>query len=90
MDRAFDDQFDDLRRKLDERRGGQGPVAKLVRRLLGLGMKRRQYERGKAFFDAVADERGVAGASVVWNRPENLPTEDELDDPAAWLKRVEA
>jgi len=90
MDRAFDDEFDDLRRKLDERRGGQGPVAKLVRRLLGLGMKRRQYERGKAFFDAVADERGVAGASVVWDRPENLPTDDELDDPAAWLRRVEA
>jgi len=89
MDRAFDDEYDDLRRKLDERRGGQGPVAKLVRRLLGLGMKRRQYERGKAFFDAVADERGVAGASKVWERPENLPTDDELDDPAAWLRRID-
>lgn len=88
MDRAFDEEYDDLRRKLEERRGGRGPVSKLVRRLLGLGMKRRQYERGKAFFDAVADERGVHGASVVWDHPDNLPTSAELDDPEQWLARV--
>jgi uncharacterized protein (DUF2342 family) len=51
-------------------------------------MKRQQYERGKAFFDAVADARGVAGAGVVWDRPENLPTDDELDHPERWLDRV--
>ncbi len=39
-----------------------------MRRLLGLGMKRRQYERGKAFFDTVADARGVAAAGRVWDR----------------------
>ena len=88
MDRAFDDQYDDLRRKLDERRSGGGPLRKLVRRLLGLGMKRRQYERGKAFFDAVAAKRGVEGASLVWERPENLPTDEELDEPRRWLARV--
>jgi len=90
MDRAFDDEYDDLRRKLDERRGGKGPVGKLVRRLLGLGMKREQYERGKAFFDAVADERGVHGASVVWESPEHLPSDEELDHPERWLARVPA
>ena len=87
MDRAFDEEYDDLRRKLDARRGGKGPIGKLVRRLLGLGMKREQYERGKAFFDAVADERGVHGASLVWERPENLPTDEELDHPERWLAR---
>ncbi|WP_424018714.1 zinc-dependent metalloprotease [Halorientalis pallida] len=88
MDRAFDGEYADLRRKLDERRQGRGPVSQLVRRLLGLGMKRRQYERGKQFFETVADERGVEGASAVWDRPENLPTDTELDDPGAWLDRV--
>jgi uncharacterized protein (DUF2342 family) len=70
------------------RRQGRGPISMLVRRLLGLGMKRRQYERGKRFFEAVADERGVAGASAVWERPSNLPTDAELDDPQSWLARV--
>jgi len=89
MDRAFDAEYADLRRKLDERRGGGGPVARLVRRLLGLGMKREQYERGAAFFEAVEAARGVKAAGVVWERPENLPTPEELDDPNAWLRRVD-
>ena len=89
MDRAFDDEYADLRRKLDQRRGGGGPVQRLARRLLGLGLKRRQYERGAAFFRAVADARGIEAAGAVWERPEHLPTRAELDDPAAWLVRVD-
>jgi uncharacterized protein (DUF2342 family) len=53
-------------------------------------MKRQQYERGKRFFDAVADERGLEGAAAVWERPETLPTSEEIDDPALWLRRVPA
>jgi uncharacterized protein (DUF2342 family) len=88
MDRAFDDDYADLRAKLDARRQGGGPFARLARRLLGLGLKRRQYERGAAFFRTVADERGLEGASAVWERPENLPTDAELDHPERWLARV--
>ncbi|MFB6183945.1 MAG: zinc-dependent metalloprotease [Haloarculaceae archaeon] len=88
MDRAFDDEYADLRRKLDRRRRQRGPVARLVGRLLGLETKRRQYERGKAFFDTVADARGIAGATAVWDRPEALPTDEELDRPDLWLRRV--
>jgi uncharacterized protein (DUF2342 family) len=88
MDRAFDEEYADLRERVEARRRGGGPLTQLLRRILGLGLKRRQYERGKAFFDHVADRRGVEGASVVWDAPENLPTEAELDDPAQWLARV--
>ncbi|WP_423750567.1 zinc-dependent metalloprotease [Salinirarus marinus] len=90
MDRAFDEEYRDLREKLDARRQGGGPLARLVRRLLGLGLKRRQYERGAAFFRHVADERGLAAASAVWEQPENLPTDAELDAPERWLARVSA
>ena len=89
MDRAFDGEYADLRAKLDERRGGGGPVRRLAQRLLGLGLKRRQYERGAAFFRHVADARGVEAAGAVWERPENLPTAEEIDDPEAWLVRVD-
>jgi uncharacterized protein (DUF2342 family) len=89
MDRAFDEEYADLREKLDARRRGGGPFARLVRRLLGLGLKRRQYERGARFFRSVADARGVAAASRVWDRPENLPSNAELDDPGRWLRRVD-
>jgi uncharacterized protein (DUF2342 family) len=88
MDRAFDREYADLRAKLEDRRRNVGPLSSIIRRLLGFEMKRRQYERGKAFFEAVADERGVAGAAAVWERPENLPTDEELDAPEAWLQRI--
>jgi uncharacterized protein (DUF2342 family) len=88
MDGAFDDEYADLREKMEERRRGRDPLSRLLRRMLGLGLKRRQYERGKAFFEAVAAERGIEGASAVWDRPENLPTDPELDDPDLWLSRV--
>ncbi|QLC32687.1 zinc-dependent metalloprotease [Halarchaeum sp. CBA1220] len=88
MDRAFDEDYDDLRRKLDERRDEDGPLGGLVRRLLGFHLKREQYERGREFFEAVADARGVEGAGAVWHSPETLPSDAELDDPAMWLARI--
>ena len=89
MDRAFDEEYADLRRKLDERRRGGGPIQQLMRRFLGLGLKRQQYERGAAFFEHVADARGVTAAAAVWDRPGNLPTAAELDHPETWLTRVD-
>lgn len=88
MDRAFDREYADLRAKLEARRRGGGPITKILRRLFGIGLKRRQYERGSAFFEHVVEARGMKGAAVVWDRPENLPTDDELDDPDRWLARV--
>jgi uncharacterized protein (DUF2342 family) len=88
MDHAFDAESADLRRKLDDRRRGGDPLSQLLRRLLGFTLKRTQYERGRAFFDTVAGARGIDGAGAVWDRPENLPTDEELDDPKLWLERV--
>ncbi|PSP46798.1 hypothetical protein BRC69_02535 [Halobacteriales archaeon QH_6_66_25] len=89
MDRAFDDEYADLRRKLEQRRQGRGPIERLIRRLLGLSVKRRQYERGKEFFDGVVQRRDIETAGRVWESPELLPTDAELDDPDAWLARIE-
>ncbi|RBI64073.1 hypothetical protein DMJ13_06145 [halophilic archaeon] len=89
MDEAFDEEYADLRAKIEARRRGMNPLSKLVRRLLGLGLKRRQYERGKAFFEHVVAARGIDGATRVWDSPDNLPTPDELDHPQQWLARVQ-
>ena len=88
MDEAFDDEYADLRRKLDDRRSGRGPLQRLIRRVLGLNVKRRQYERGKEFFEAVVETRDIETAGLVWQSPETLPTDEELDDPSAWVTRV--
>ena len=89
MDRAFDGDPTVLRERLDARRRDRGPFRSILSRLLGLGLKRRQYERGAAFFETVADRRGLAAAAAAWTSPDTLPRPDELDRPTAWLRRVD-
>jgi len=77
-----------LREAMDARRHSRSAPERLIERLLGLNLKLRQYEQGKAFCDAVAREGGIEALNRVWGSPEALPTEPELDDPAGWLERV--
>jgi len=39
--------------------------------------------------DTVADARGVAAAGRVWDSPDTLPTEDEIETPTLWIDRVD-
>lgn len=78
----------ELRRKLDERRGRRGGLGEVVARLLGMEAKLRQYELGKQFCDGVVAEGGRGSLRLVWRSPGDLPSPEELEDPAAWLSRV--
>ncbi len=78
---------EELRRAMDARRRSRSAPQRLIERLLGLDFKLRQYEQGKAFCDAVADEAGIEGLNRVWDSPEALPTARELEAPAEWLDR---
>ena len=79
----------DIRRRFDVRRQGQGPD-RLVRRLLGLDAKMRQYRDGARFCRTVIDAVGMTGFNQVWTSPETLPSKEEIADPALWLARVPA
>jgi coenzyme F420 biosynthesis associated uncharacterized protein len=77
-----------LRAALDARRRNRSAPERVIQRLLGLDMKMRQYEQGKAFCDAVASAAGMEGLNRVWDSPDSLPSEGELERPADWLARV--
>ena len=77
-----------IRQRFDRRRQQANPVAKIVRRLLGIEMKLKQYAEGAAFVRAVIASVGMPGLNVVWSSPEQLPSGAEIRDPAAWLRRV--
>ncbi len=79
-----------IRAKFETRRAGAGPVDQLVRRLLGFEAKLRQYRDGAVFVRGVLDKVGMAGLNAVWAEPANLPTKDEIADPARWVTRVHA
>jgi coenzyme F420 biosynthesis associated uncharacterized protein len=78
----------ELRAALDRRRKNQSGLSRLFAKLLGLELKLRQYEQGKAFCDAVVARVGAAGLAHVFSGPEALPTLEELRDAPAWLRRV--
>jgi len=77
-----------LRRRFTARRRGGGLIDRLLRAVLGVEAKMRQYAVGAAFTRHVVDAVGMAGFNVVWTSPETLPTRTELTDPEAWLRRV--
>ncbi|OLT48436.1 coenzyme F420 biosynthesis-associated protein [Saccharomonospora sp. CUA-673] len=77
-----------IRRRFTERRKGGGVLDRLLRTLLGIDAKVRQYEQGAAFTRHVVDTVGMAGFNAVWTSPETLPTRAEIKDPQAWVRRI--
>ena len=78
----------DIRAKFNRRRRGAGTLDKIVRRLLGFDAKMAQYRNGAVFVRGAIDQVGMDGFNKVWVSPKNLPTRDEIADPAAWVRRV--
>jgi coenzyme F420 biosynthesis associated uncharacterized protein len=78
----------DIRRKFNRRRESGSPLEKMVRRLLGIEVKLRQYAEGRKFVHGVVDRVQMAGFNKVFGSPESLPTLDEISDPHAWIARV--
>jgi coenzyme F420 biosynthesis associated uncharacterized protein len=79
-----------LREAMERRRKSRSAPERILQRLLGLDLKLRQYEEGKAFCDAVVERGGIESLNRVWDSPQSLPTTDELSDADAWLARTAA
>jgi coenzyme F420 biosynthesis associated uncharacterized protein len=77
-----------IRERFTARRAGRGAVDRLLRRLLGLEAKMRQYADGARFVREVTAAVGVDGFNAVWTGPDTLPSAEEIADPAAWVRRV--
>lgn len=77
-----------IRKRFNQRRKGRGPLDRIMRRLLGLEAKMKQYADGRHFVSGVVDQVGIEGFNAVWASPQTLPTMEELHDPGAWVARV--
>jgi coenzyme F420 biosynthesis associated uncharacterized protein len=81
--------LDAMRAAMDRRRTERSGPLRVLEKLIGLDMKVRQYQQGKAFCDAVVARAGIAGLNRAWTGPDALPTQAELDDAVGWLARTE-
>jgi coenzyme F420 biosynthesis associated uncharacterized protein len=75
-------------RVLRARRAASSPAVRLLRRLIGLEAKLAQYELGERFLAKVEATAGQDAIRRCWERPEHLPTLDEIRDPDRWLDRL--
>jgi coenzyme F420 biosynthesis associated uncharacterized protein len=78
----------EIRERFNSRRGSTGRVEQILRRILGIDLKMKQYAEGSRFVHTVVEEAGMAGFNKVWTSPETLPTRAELSHPADWLARI--
>jgi coenzyme F420 biosynthesis associated uncharacterized protein len=84
----------DIRAAFQHRRESATGLEAVMRRLLGLEAKLKQYADGVKFVRAVVEGDGttpgvgMAGFNKVWDSPASLPSLGELHDPAAWVARV--
>jgi coenzyme F420 biosynthesis associated uncharacterized protein len=77
-----------IRKKFNRRRETTNPLERVVRKLLGIDVKLRQYAEGRRFVHAAVERVGMAGLNRVWESPQALPMLDELGDADRWVARV--
>jgi putative hydrolase len=62
---------------------------RFVEQLLGIRVGDDQVGRGKAFVQGVVDRAGDHGLQPLLDRPDALPTPNEVDAPGLWLARID-
>jgi len=79
----------DIERKFAaRRRRGANPLDRLLRSLLGMDAKTRQYTQGSQFVRSVVSQVGLDGFNAIWTSAETLPSKAEITAPASWVSRV--
>jgi putative hydrolase len=64
------------------------PADPVFERLLGVEMKRAQYDQGRSFCDTVVDLTDESTLARMWDSAEALPSLPEIVEPRLWLART--
>ncbi|HEV8280713.1 MAG TPA: zinc-dependent metalloprotease [Candidatus Limnocylindrales bacterium] len=78
----------EIRARFDERRSRRTPFERAMLRLTGMDLKLEQYKKGEVFVRAIAEAHGPAALVRLWDGPESLPRDGEIDEPQRWVARV--
>jgi coenzyme F420 biosynthesis associated uncharacterized protein len=91
MDEVGRDLVPDVDRisaRFHERRNRRTPFERSMLRLTGMDLKMEQYRKGEQFVRAIAARRGPEALRRLWDGPETLPREGEIEAPDRWITRV--
>jgi coenzyme F420 biosynthesis associated uncharacterized protein len=81
--------YDGIKQKVENRQKERSVVDRLFARLTGLNLKMEQYRLGEIFIDEVVKQKGIVFANQMWERPEYVPTLEEIKNPGLWIARLE-
>jgi coenzyme F420 biosynthesis associated uncharacterized protein len=79
-----------IRERFEARRDAAHGVDRIVRTLLGVEAKVRQYRDGATFIRSLMQAGGMAQVNELWSGPEALPSLEEIAAPARWWERTAA
>ena len=74
--------------RFHERRTKRTAFERSMLRLTGMDLKMEQYKKGEQFVRAIAERRGAPALARLWDGPETLPRDGEIDAPDRWIARV--
>ncbi len=93
MDRAGADRIpsaDRFSRTLRARRNSARGFNRIFQKVIGMEAKLNQYQAGEKFIAAVEEAGGTKLLDRAWERPEHLPSMDEIRTPQLWIDRLSA
>jgi coenzyme F420 biosynthesis associated uncharacterized protein len=70
------------------RRANRTPFERAMLRITGMDLKMDQYRKGEVFVAEIERLAGAAALRRLWDGPETLPSPDEINRPAAWVRRM--
>jgi len=70
------------------RRAAGGPAESAFATLVGLELRPRRLREAAAMWQAVQDAVGAEGRDALWAHPDIIPTDTDIDDPAALVARL--
>jgi len=91
MDEVGRDLVPDVERiseRFHERRNRRSAFERSMLRLTGMDLKIEQYRKGEQFVRAIADRGGPTALTRLWDGPETLPRDGEIEAPEGWIARV--
>ena len=92
MDRAGADHIPSAEyfaKTLRDRRNSAKGFSRIFQKIIGLEAKLNQYQAGEAFISAVEQVGGKGLLDKAWDKPENLPSMEEIQMPELWINRID-
>jgi coenzyme F420 biosynthesis associated uncharacterized protein len=78
-----------IRRRFEaRRRQRRRAIDRIMARIAGMDLKLEQYRRGERFVSGVHALGGDTAIAHLWDGPETLPSEAEMNDASLWVRRV--